>query len=102
MDFFNTNTTDAGGNLTEKALRQAWDALWGQRYDAPPRLARVYASHSVPFGRVYRMWTTRGELIAYVNRGEIADLPRAPEPFDFAVVSPLCPPGIIGIPIYFE
>lgn len=41
-----------------------------------PVCSRVIATHAVPYGRVFRMWTTRGEMIVYVNRGEIADLPR--------------------------
>jgi hypothetical protein len=61
----------------------------------PPRVARFYAVHSVPYGRVYRMWTTRGELIAYINRGEVADMRRAgPAPDALALLT--------GIPVVFD
>lgn len=99
--FFNADTTDAGGKLTEEALFKAMKAIM-RSPESPPVVSRFHASHSVPFGRVYRMWTTRGELIAYVNRGLIADLPRAPEPWDFIGVSSMVPPGLLGIPVYYD
>jgi hypothetical protein len=62
---------------------------------APPRIYRLYATHSVPYGRVYRMWTTRGDLIAYVNRGQVADMPRAKGP-DLGMSR------LVGISVVFE
>jgi hypothetical protein len=63
----------------------------------PPVVSRCYATHAVPDGRVFRMWTTRGDLIAYVNRGEVADMPRAtPE----AGIAPWRPSP--ASPCYFE
>lgn len=50
----------------------------------PPAPRALVASHEVPYGRIYRQWDTRGDLFIWVNRGEIADLPRAshrPGPF---------------------
>jgi hypothetical protein len=43
-----------------------------------PCPSRIMASHAVPYGRAYRQWNTRGELLLWVNRGLIADLPRRP------------------------
>jgi hypothetical protein len=63
----------------------------------PPVVSRCYATHAVPYGRVFRMWTTRGDLIAYVNRGEVADMPRATPA---AGIAPLA--SFTGIPVYFE
>jgi len=42
----------------------------------PPRPHCFMAHHSVPYGRVYSQWDTRGRLLVWVNRGEIADIPR--------------------------
>lgn len=81
-----------------EAMAQMFD-LSRQIADAPPVVSRCIATHSVPYGRVFRMWTTRGELIVYVNRGEVADLPRAkakPEPFAFETT------WLFGIPVYVE
>lgn len=63
--------------------------------ELPPYPARIYATHRVPYGRVYRMWTTRGDMIVYANRGEIADLPRA-------TGERLGLIGIFGIPVVTE
>jgi hypothetical protein len=68
--------------------------------DLPPRVSRVIARHDVPYGRVFRMWTTRGDMIAYANRGEIADLPRA-VPEKPGTVQ-LLPPAFWGVPVYVE
>lgn len=68
----------------------------------PPRAREIRASHLVPYGRAYRQWLTNGDLIVWANRGEIADLPRAPARktygFDVAL-SPLVPPEFFGIPV---
>lgn len=61
----------------------------------PPRISRFYATHSVPYGRVFRMWTTRGELIAYINRGEVADMRRAGPTLDALAL-------LTGIPVVIE
>ena len=66
--------------------------------DAPPRCVMI-ARHDVPFGGAFRMWNTRGEMIVYVSRGWIADLPRGKRKaptfgFDTTLFA--------GIPIYFE
>jgi hypothetical protein len=42
----------------------------------PPRPRAFYTSHSVPYGRAYRQWTSRGELIVWISRGEFEDMPR--------------------------
>lgn len=45
----------------------------------PPRPHCVIASHAVPYGRIFRQWDTRGRLLIWANRGEVADIPsRAP------------------------
>jgi hypothetical protein len=65
----------------------------------PPRCSRIYAVHSVPYGRVFRMWTTRGEMIAYINRGEMEDVPRVrPEQLGRSILSP----ALTGIPVVIE
>jgi hypothetical protein len=55
----------------------------------------IWASHKVPYGKVFRQWDTLGRLWCWCNRGEIADLPRGPQPnvfnmnrtvFDFSSV----------------
>jgi hypothetical protein len=71
---------------------------WQEKIDAsPPMPHAVMAHHSVPYSRVFRQWDARGRLLVWVNRGAIADLPRAmPEQ---------CPPGFpmmalaFGIPV---
>jgi hypothetical protein len=68
--------------------------------DVPPRTF-IMAHHSVPYGRVYRQWDTQGHLLLWVNRGLIADLPRATVPgsdLDIAI-SYIAPPGLGGIPV---
>lgn len=61
-----------------EALRTMQDRL----ASLPPRPWCFMASHSVPYGRVYRQWDTRGRLLVWVNRGEVADMPlhRAADP----------------------
>jgi hypothetical protein len=71
--------------------------------DLPPTPRCIMASHLVPYGRVYRQWNTRGELLLWANRGEIADLPRAERAsaafgIDVAV-STLAPADSFGIPV---
>jgi hypothetical protein len=62
----------------------------------PPQPARFRAHHSVPYGRIYRQWNTRGELEIWINRGLIADLPRAKaELGSFALFQP----SLTGIPV---
>jgi hypothetical protein len=60
----------------------------------PPRPKCFMAHHAVPYGQVYRQWNTRGELLVWVNRGEIADLARhkpdyaiAPNAIDTALLT---------------
>lgn len=70
----------------------------------PPQPRAIYTSHSVPWGRVLRQWTTRGDLIVWVSRGEFEDMPRvrpAQIARAFDVPSRLvCPPAIWGIPVH--
>lgn len=70
----------------------------------PPQPRAIYTSHSVPWGRVFRQWTARGDLIVWVSRGEFEDMPRV-RPAEIAklfdVPSRLvCPLAIWGIPVY--
>lgn len=59
---------------------------------------KLVAHHSVPYGRVFRYYDTKGRLVAYVNRGQIADLPRMPRArVPLVLDSTLC-----GIPIEVE
>lgn len=74
-------------------------ALAAQIDQAPPVPRYIMASHAVPYGRAYRQWTTRGALIVWVNRGELADLPRVQAYGLNVLVSPLAPAGAFGIPV---
>lgn len=44
--------------------------------DAPAPVFRIVASHAVPFGRVFKQYRSDGRLLLWVNRGEVADMPR--------------------------
>lgn len=68
---------------------------------APPVPARIMASHAVPYGRAYRQWNARGDLIVWANRGEIEDMPHVRlKAYGMTVaVSDLCPPAAFGIPV---
>jgi hypothetical protein len=44
----------------------------------PPRPRCFMAHHAVPYGRCFHQWNTRGELLVWVNAGEIADISRRP------------------------
>lgn len=51
----------------------------------PPRPRCFMASHSVPYGRVFRQWNTRGDLLVWVNRGEIADPARRKDRSEYGI-----------------
>lgn len=73
---------------------------WQRQIDAaPPVAARIRASHAVPYGQVFRQWNTRGALELWVNRGWVADLPRAKHAGIDLAISELVPPGI---PVFNE
>jgi hypothetical protein len=40
----------------------------------PPRPRYFIARHDVPYGRVFKMWDTRGQMHAYINRGQVHDM----------------------------
>jgi hypothetical protein len=42
-----------------------------------PVCSGFLAHHSVPYGRLYRQWDTKGRLWCWVNKGWMADLPVA-------------------------
>jgi hypothetical protein len=65
----------------------------------PPPVSRIIARHDVPYGRAFRMWTTRGDLIVYANRGEMHDLPHAPKKSNPLAAYPI---ASFGIPVVFE
>lgn len=66
---------------------------------APPLVRGIRAHHAVPYGRVFRQWDTNGQLWAWVNRGEIEDIPRA-KPNPSVHANPL---GYrFGIPVCLE
>jgi hypothetical protein len=44
--------------------------------EAPPSPRAMLMHHSVPYGRLFRQWNTRGDLYVWVNPGVIHDLPR--------------------------
>jgi hypothetical protein len=62
----------------------------------PPRAFLMH--HSVPYGKLFRQWDTRGHLYVWVNPGEIFDLPvRAMygEPYGAKIL----PEHLTGIPV---
>lgn len=61
-----------------------------------PGVYRIIGRHDVPYGRVFRYYDTKGRLIAYCNRGELADLPRAPK----GSASNLA--RLFGVPVHVE
>jgi hypothetical protein len=61
--------------------------------DLPPPVDHIVATHSVPYGKVFRMYNTRGRMVVYVNRGMVADLPRREPSSDLPV---------FGIPVVEE
>lgn len=64
---------------------------------SPPVPRAIVADHRVPYGRAYRLWNTRAELLIYANRGEVEDCPAASR--RTTCVTELCPPGVLGIPV---
>jgi hypothetical protein len=50
-----------------------------RRRPLPPN--RFIAHHSVPYGRVFRQWMTNGDLVVWVNRGEVEDPVHGFSPF---------------------
>lgn len=45
--------------------------------EAAPVCSGFLAHHAVPYGKIYRQWDTKGRLWCWVNKGWMADLPRA-------------------------
>lgn len=64
----------------------------------PPAPRRIIGHHSVPYGRVFHMWNTHGDMIAYANAGELHDLPRAWEMDEMKMTLS----RLTGIPVVFE
>lgn len=62
----------------------------------------LIARHDVPYGKLFRMWDTRGQMHAYVNRGQIHDL--AYRSYKSTSVHPfgLARPDLTGIPVFEE
>lgn len=96
------NVTNIGGTLTEADMVRAFQQMREQIDAGPPPIRCFRAHHSVPYGRTFRQWNTRGDLEVWVNRGEIADLPRRPAAGVDLAVSTMAPPGVFGIPVYTE
>jgi hypothetical protein len=66
---------------------------WQRKLNSlPPAPHSILTSHAVPYGRAYRQWDSKGRLLIWVNRGEVADLPRA-------APGTLGGPPIFGIPV---
>src|SRR4051794_11020600 len=76
FDLINTSVPSVAGKLAEDDVISAFRRMRGALDAAPPAIRRIRAHHSVPYGRAYRQWNTRGELEVWANRGEIEDLPR--------------------------
>jgi hypothetical protein len=84
--------------MSDSDLFKACMDLIERLRDVPPRTF-IMAHHSVPYGRVYRQWNTHGHLLLWVNRGLIADLPRAKVYGLSVAISDIVPPGLGGIPV---
>lgn len=76
-------------------LRQ-WDDELKRR---PAPVWRIVARHDVPYGRCFKYYDTKGRLIVYANRGEIADLPQRPVQQMFGPDAPI---ANFGIPVVVE
>lgn len=68
--------------------------------DAPPVAREIRASHAVPWGRTYRQWNVFGELLLWVNRGELAEI-LAPAR-EYREIGLGFADGLLGIPLVFE
>lgn len=74
---------------------------------SPPVPRCIIARHDVPWGKGYRMWDTRGELVLYVHRGWLYDYAwRRPAPDDRltrrAGREMALAPALSGIPVVHE
>lgn len=69
-----------------------------QSVPAVPGPWRIYAHHSVPFGRAFNQYRTDGKLLLWVNRGWVADLKR--QMYRDSNTAPMSSPTF-GIPIYY-
>lgn len=75
---------------------------WTAKINAmPPAPSGIRAHHSVPYGRLFRQWDTKGRLWVWANAGMIQDLPRQPYEAKGSRVHSLDGPAF-GIPIYSE
>lgn len=63
---------------------------------APPVPHVIMAHHAVPYGAAFRQWDTRGRLLVWANRGQIADMPRAEKNPNLFAASPI---AAFGIPV---
>ena len=72
-------------------------ALAADLASLPPAVHAILASHAVPYGRVYRQWDASGNLLVWVNRGEIEDLAIRSAFSD--LWNPIISPALIGIPV---
>lgn len=52
-----------------------WNKWAAMIRELPPQPRCLMAHDDVPRGQVFRQWNTRGDLIVWVNRGEVAELP---------------------------
>jgi hypothetical protein len=82
-------------------FRKAHELVMSFKRDWLPMPWRIMASHSVPYGRVYRQWDAKGRLLLWVNRGAIHDLPalKFSAKFDYSDFTGYVP---ISIPVFFE
>jgi hypothetical protein len=55
---------------------KAMSKLIQEANETAPRCHGFLAHHSVPYGKLYRQWDTKGRLWCWVNKGWIADLER--------------------------
>lgn len=60
------------------------------------------ARHDVPYGRVFRMWDTRGFMHAYINRGELHDMRVADYRQTPVFGRDVLGPGLTGVPVFVE
>lgn len=92
------NSNTAGGKLTLDSILKAMEAIKG-----PPIPRGLRTSHSVPYGRVFRQWDTRGDLWLWVSRGQVEDMPHIDwNGIAIVVDADLISPAFGGIPVYHD
>lgn len=76
-------------------------AMSGKIGALPPRPAGIRLAHSIPYGRVFRQWDTKGRLWVWCHRGALLDAV-GPRVGKGRYDGPIGTAALCGIPIYVE